>query len=280
MSGQIDGQLVDQFYGHEYLLTGILAGLQTAGKNLDSLTPDDLVPVDQLHIRGKMATMELAQRAGVRAGMQVLDVGGGIGGTARLLASEFNCKVTVLDVTDEFIRAGEALTERTGLSDRVTFHHGSALDMPFPDAHFDLVWTQHCTMNIADKERLFVEIWRVLRPGGRLALHEVMAGKASPVYYPVPWAREPTISEVRTPEEVRILIEATGFRVLDWVDNTALALDWFRQITKRTSTERSPVGLHLVMGEDFASMFRNQIRNLEEQRIAVIQGVAERPYTQ
>lgn len=276
MSKQINEKLVDQHYGQSNLTDAIFEGLEAAGKNLDTLTPDDLAPVDQFHVRGKVATLELAQRAGLKAGMHVLDVGGGIGGTARVLASEFNCKVTVLDLTEEYIRTGEALTQRMGLKDRIMFQQGNALDMPFPDMHFDLVWTQHSTMNIADKEQLFAEIWRVLRPGSYLALHEIMAGKVSPVYFPVPWARDSTISEIRSSEAVQKLLEETGFHVVDWADTSTVTLAWFQEFSKKLSAESSPLGFHLLLGKDFAVMVKNQVRNVAEHRIAIIQGIAER----
>ncbi|CAA9452538.1 MAG: hypothetical protein AVDCRST_MAG80-2450 [uncultured Rubrobacteraceae bacterium] len=149
--------------------------------------------------------------------MRVLDVGGGLGGPARNLASEIGCSVEVLDVTEEFCRAGEILTTRTGLGDLVSFRHASALDMPHPDASFDVVWMQHSSMNIADKERLYAEIHRVLRPGGHLALHEIMAGPVTPIHFPVPWARGPEISFLRPPEEVRALITGIGFEESAWM---------------------------------------------------------------
>jgi ubiquinone/menaquinone biosynthesis C-methylase UbiE len=210
--------------------------------------------------------------------MRALDVGGGLGGPARTLASEFGCTVEVLDLTEEFCRAGEVLTARTGLSDLVSFRHGNALEMPYPDASFDVVWTQHSSMNIADKERLYVEIHRVLRPGGRLALHEIMAGPTSPIHLPVPWAREPSISHLQPPGTVRSLIAATGFNEVAWVDETASATEWFHQRLPATTSEGPPpLGLHLLLGPDFGEMFRNQVLNLSEGRISAIQAVFERP---
>jgi ubiquinone/menaquinone biosynthesis C-methylase UbiE len=126
-------------------------------------------------------------------------VGGGIGGPARTLAAEFGCTVTVLDLTEAYCRLGEL----TGLSDRVSFRHGSAYDMPLGDGGFDVAWTQHSSMNMEDKERLYAEIRRVLRPGGTLVLHEVVAGPVQPVQFPVPWASDPSISFLRAPEEIR-----------------------------------------------------------------------------
>jgi SAM-dependent methyltransferase len=142
----------------------------------------------------------------------VLDVGGGLGGPARTLARELGCRVTVLDLTEAYCRMGEELTRRTGLAGQVEFRHGTALQMPFADAAFDVVWTQHSSMNVEDKERLYREIQRVARPGGRLAIHEIMAGAASPVHFPVPWAGDPSLSFLRPAEAVRRLLAGLGSR--------------------------------------------------------------------
>jgi MPBQ/MSBQ methyltransferase len=273
-----DESSVSEHYGSADPGARILAALRAAGKDPDALTPEDLAPVDQFHGRGREATLDLARSAGVKPGMRVLDVGGGLGGPARTLASEFGCTVEVLDLTEEFCRTGETLTTLTGLSDLVSFRHGSALEMPYPDANFDLAWTQHSSMNVADKKRLFAEIRRVLRPGGRLALHEILAGPASLVHFPVPWAREPGISHLQPPEKVRSLITTTGFTELVWIDETASATEWFRQRSPTTAPESTPhLGLHLLLGPDFDRMFRNQVRNLEEQRISIVKAVFERP---
>jgi kynurenine formamidase/SAM-dependent methyltransferase len=280
MNEQVNDGAVDQHYSRADLTETILAGLRAAGKNPDALVPTDLAPVDQFHTRGRDATLELARRAGVRAGLRVLDVGGGIGGAARTLVTEYSCHVTVLDLTEEYCRAGELLTARTGLADQVVFRHGSAVDIPFPDASFDVVWTQHSTMNIADKPRLYAELFRVVRGGGRLALHEIMAGPLAPVHFPVPWAREPAISHLLRPDQVRAIIAEAGFQEVDWIDETALATAWF---TERVAAIRAaqgvppPLGLHLLLGADSAMMFANLARNLTEQRVVVFQGLFERP---
>lgn len=268
-----------EHYGRHGLGNAILAGLHAAGKSLEALTPDDLAPVDQFHIRGKEATLELAHLAGLQRGMHVLDVGGGLGGPARTLARELGCHVTVLDLTEQYCRVGEDLTRRTGLHDHVVFQHGNALDMPFSDERFDAVWTQHSSMNIDDKECLCREIHRVLRPGGPLALHEITAGSNAPLHYPVPWARDPAISFLRPALALRTLLREVGFKQVTWRDVSAPSLEWFRR--RLAAMERaaapSPFGLQILLGADFGPMFRNQVRNLEEDRIAVIKGVWERP---
>jgi ubiquinone/menaquinone biosynthesis C-methylase UbiE len=279
VSGQDDYRSIGEHYASDDLAVAILTALHKAGNDLDSITAQDLTPVDQLHTRGKDATLELAHLAGITPEMRVLDVGGGLGGPARTLATEIGCSVEVLDVTEEFCRAGEMLTTRTGLGDLVSFRHASALDMPHPDASFDAVWMQHSSMNIADKERLYAEIHRVLRPGSHLALHEIMAGPVAPIHFPVPWARGPEISFLRPPEEVRALIASIGFDESAWVDDTASALRWFRErlaAADAASGELPPLGLHLVLGADLGQMFQNLARNLQEDRVVVVKGVFER----
>jgi len=274
----MDEKSVEQHYGRGDLFERILAGLQAAGKSIDPIRLDDLGPVDNFHTRGTAATQELMERAGIKAGMHVLDVGGGLGGTARFLASKVGCQVTVLDLTEEFCRTGKLLTERAGLSGQIDFRHDSALDIPFPDSHFDLVWMQHSAMNIADKERMYSEIYRVLRPGGQLAFHEVMAGEVFPIHFPAPWAREQTISYLRSPEAIRTLLKDTGFVEVDWLDETAICAAWFDQYAAGIlANPFPPVGLHLILGNDYPAIFQNHMRSLAEHRIAVIQAVFLRP---
>ena len=176
--------------------------------------------------------------------MRVLDVGDGLGGPARTLASEFGCAVKVLDLTEEFCRARAAFTTRTGLSDLVSFRHGSALEMPYPDASFDAAWTQHSSMNIADKGRLYGEIHRVLRPDGRLALHEILAGPVSPIYLPVPWARRPELNHLCPPDRCARTPRRNGLRRanLDRRDRSrpALAPGAARGNTRETTAARAP----------------------------------------
>lgn len=278
MPTPIDDCPVGAHYGRGDVGAAILEALRAARKNPDALRVEDLTPVDQFHICGREATLDLARRAGLTSIMRVLDIGGGVGGPARALASEIGCAVTVLDITEEYCRAGEMLTARTGLADRVAFRHGSALDLPFHPESFDAVWTQHSSMNIADKERLYAEIHRVLRPDGRLALHEIFAGASGAIHFPVPWAREASISHLRPASDMRALIERSGFTELDWVDESALALAWFRERAAAIESAGGPppLGLHLLLGPDVGEMFRNQVRNLEEARVVVVQAVFER----
>ena len=264
---------IDSHYARLDLGGTILEALRRAGKNLDALTIDDLAPVDQFHVRGKQSTLELAQRAGISTRLSILDVGGGLGGPARTLTTLFDCDVTVVDLTEEYCRVGEMLTARLGLAHRVRHEHADALALPFPDESFDVVWTQHSTMNIEDKPSLYAEFRRVLRPQGRYASQEIMQGINSPVHFPVPWARDPAISFLQPPEAIRVLIESAGFSASHWNDETASARSWYDKRIQISAAGLPPLGIHLLLGEDIVAMSHNQIRNLNENRIAVVQSV-------
>ena len=255
----------------------ILAALEKAGKDVNRLMPEDLTPIDQFHIRGRTATLELARAAGLHSAKYVLDVGSGVGGTARCLAKEFGCRVTGIDLTDEYCCATTMLSARIGLAHLVDYRQGDATKLPFDDQAFDIVWTEHAAMNIPDKTRLYKEIHRVLKPGGTLAIYDVLAGPSGPVLFPVPWARTLDTSFLVQPNELRKLLEEAGFTVTDWSDTTEAARAWFVSLAEKIRKEGFPsLGFHVLLGADFKAMAQNQGRNLEEGRIVLAQIVARK----
>lgn len=255
----------------------ILAALEKAGKDVNRLTPEDLAPVDEFHIRGRAATLELARAAGLDSTKRVLDVGSGVGGTSRCLAGQFGCRVIGIDLTDEYCRAAAMLSARIGLTDLVDYRQGDATDLPFNDGAFDVVWTEHVAMNIPDKPRLYSEMHRVLKPGGTLVIYDILAGPSGPVLFPVPWARTPDTSFLVRPEELRKLLEEAGFTIADWSDTTAAARAWFVSLDEKIRKEGlPPLGFHVLLGADFPAMAQNQRRNLEEGRIVLAQVIAKK----
>ena len=270
---------VARHYGRGGLLGRILAALADAGKDVEQLTIDDLAPVDEFHGRQRRATEELAAMLGSKPGERLIDIGSGIGGPSRYLAKVHGCRVSGIDLTDEFVSAAIDLTRRTGLSDRVDFRQGSAFDLPFADASFDLAWSQNVAMNIADRARWYAEVHRVLRPGGRFAIQDVTQGPAGAVHFPVPWGDRPDLSFLRTPEETRALLEAAGFTVLQWRDNTEASIAEFeaqRAAAAANPAARPALGIQLIIGPDFPEKLRTSQRNLREGRTRLINAVMQR----
>jgi len=263
-------QTVAAYWDRAGLTQAILDALASAGVSAERLTIDDLAPLDQFHGGGKPATTRLAQLGGLTPGTQVLDVGGGLGGPARTLAVEFGCTVTVLDLADSYVRAGEALTARTGLSGRVTHQVGNALELPFDAASFDVVWSQNAGMNIEDKETLVAGFRRVLRPGGKLVFQEPMAGPVQPPLFPLMWARDATTNFLRTPVQMRSMLEDAGFRVVAWEDATA-------ETSGGKAPSRGTSIQALVMGAELAAIAAAGRRNRDENRIVMVQAVCELP---
>src|SRR5215813_15328941 len=266
---------VETHYTTQDLGQTIYAALKAAGKDIDRLSLDDLAPVDEFHGGQRPATVRLAELVGFTGTERVLDVGSRVGGPSRYLAWRYGCPVSGVDLTAEFVRVAEMLTRLTGLVDKVDYRHGDALELPFEEQSFDVVWSQNAAMNIADRERLYREMRRVLKLGGRLALQEVAAGPGGPPHYPVPWAREPRISFLFTPQATRERLEQTGFRVLLWQDTSEPSLEAAR---RRAQAAEMPaaLGQHVAHGADWPMMARNSLRNLEERRTELFNAVLQR----
>ena len=259
-------------YTRGNLAERICEALERAGKRPERLQADDLAALDQFHIGGHASTLDLAKLAGIREGWMVLDVGGGIGGPARTLAKAMRCQVTVLELTPEFVDVGAMLSERMDLAGKVHYRLGSGTEMPYPDGKFDAVWTQHSTMNIADKDALYREAFRVLRSGGRLALHEITVVDGQVALYPTPWADSEDTSFLVTQADLRSLIASHGFKELAWNDTTDESRAWFRSISPSTAVPG--LSLQLVLSPEAR---RNAARNLEEHRVEAVQAAFERP---
>ena len=263
-----DSGAIEKHWSREGLERAMLDALAALGKATGPVTVDDLAPLDQFHGGGKGSTVRLARLAGLAPGTRVLDVGGGFGGPARTLAAEFGCRVTTIDLTESYVRAAVMLTARIGLSAHVAHRIGDALDLPFDDETFDVVWTQNSGMNIADKPGLYAGFHRVLRSGGLLVLQEPMAGPVQPPIFPLMWAADAGSSFLRAPDEMRALIEAAGFAARAWQDVTAeIAGPSMGAAVPPHSIQR------IVMGEGLDEIISAGHRNREDKRIVMMQAV-------
>ena len=270
-----------QHYGPRNLMERLRGALNGAGLAGKQVSPADLAPLDQFHTRGLAATVELAEAAAITRGASVIDIGSGLGGPSRYLAATYDCHVQGVDLSPAFVEAAAFLAERAGLADRVSYRCADALALPFEDGRFDLAWTQHVAMNIADRARLYSEVHRVLRSGGRFAIYDVVAASGAPLHYPVPWSRGPETSFLMTATAMRAALLERGFRIVSWTDRTEAGAAWFQEQRKARAEEGVPIvpilGLHLAMGPEFPVMAANLGRNLIEGRVGIVEAVLDRP---
>jgi SAM-dependent methyltransferase len=253
-------------YGRADLKTKLLARLAAAGRSVETLTLDDLAPIDQLHVRGLPATLELGEALSLSPGMRVLDVGSGTGGPSRRFASLYGCAITGIDLTQEYCDFAEFIAAKLGLARLLSYVCGSALAMPFPTGAFDAAYTQHVAMNIEDKATFYSEIARVIRPGASFGLYDLIKGEGGEVLFPVPWARTKATSFLSTASELAALLDASGFEIVRWRNSTAEALEWFNRLAE-AAKEAPLLRFNLLMGDAASVMGGNQWRNLGERRV-------------
>lgn len=256
----------------------ILAALQKAGKSLDNLTVEDLAPVDHFHARGLPATVDLADRLPVKPEDRILDIGCGLGGPARYFAKRFRCKVTGIDITPAFVDAGSRLTALLGMEEFVALEHGDGQCLPYAERIFDGAYTQHVTMNVADRRRFFDEAYRVLKPGAFFALTEHGLGPTGNPHHPVPWSTDGSGAYLMTPSETRTLLESAGFEdiVVEATGDKYLAA-YTRAMELAAQGALPPLGAHILLGESAPQKIRNAARNIEEGRTYPVQVLCRKP---
>jgi SAM-dependent methyltransferase len=271
-------QDVSQHYTHGKLLNAIREGLAAAGKTPESVTVDDLAPVDEFHIGGRTASEDFLGQLGLARGAHVLDVGCGLGGTARFVAQRYGCRVSGIDLTDEFVATGNALCGWVGLGDRVVLQCGSALALPFAAGTFDGAYMLHVGMNIDDKTRLCAEVARVLRPGGVFGVYDVMRTGPGALTYPVPWAMTEATSFVAAPGDYNAALNAAGFSVAAERVRRDFALDFFARLRAKTAAAGGPppLGLHVLMGKTTPAKVENMVANIAAGRIAPVELIARK----
>jgi len=169
------------------------------------------------------------------------------------------------------------LAEFVGIEKSVDYRHGAALNLPLQNESFDHAWTQHVAMNIADRARFYREIHRVLKPGGRLGIHDAVSGNGLPIIYPVLWSRSSANSFLVSAEAVELYLTDNGFHKVSWCDVTELGVAWFEK-QRQSRVLKTHLGLQIVMGEGFPEMSANFERNLKEGRVRLVRTIMERRF--
>jgi SAM-dependent methyltransferase len=264
-------QGVSQHYAAYDVLARIKEGLKAIGHEGSRVPPEAIKPVDEFHIGGAEATMALLARLDLD-GKDVLDIGCGIGGPARTMASHSSARVTGIDLTPQFIETARALSIMTGFGERVHFEVASATALPFADGTFDVATLLHVGMNIPDKAGLFKEAARVLRRQGVFAVYDVMRVGEGGLQFPGPWAEQEKLSALETPDVYRDAAGAAGLQLEVEENRSAVALDFFARIQAQVSSAApSPLGLHLLMGPTVKDKMTNMIAAIRAGSIAPVQ---------
>ena len=274
----IDLNLVANHYTRGDLLSAIRAGVEKLGKTPETVTIEDLAPVDEFHIGGRMATRSFLDQIGIRPEDHVLDVGCGIGGASRFAARTYGCQVTGMDLTEEYVETGNTLCSWLGQENRVKLSQGNALAMNLPDATVDKAFMLHVGMNIPDKASLAMEVWRVLRPGGVFGIYDIMEVGGDQLKYPVPWATVAKASSLASPANYKHSLMAAGFQIVSEQDRREFALDFFERLKANSALADGPppLGLHILMGKEAPTKVQNMIENVSRNRVAPIELIARK----
>lgn len=268
---------LSQHWAKGDVYTSIVAALEKAGKPLDSLTIEDIAPVDHFHARGFPATVELADKLPITNGQHILDIGCGLGGPARYLAHRFGCKVSGVDITPQFVEVADKLTGLLHMEGKVELSLGDGNHLPYPDATFDGAISQHVTMNVENRIQFFVEACRVLKPGAFFAITEHGLGASGDPQYPLPWSEDGSGAYLKTPDDTRGLLERSGFEDVVIERTGAKYLEGYNRVLALAARgELPPLGIHILMGETAPQKTRNAARNIEERRTEPIQVICRK----
>lgn len=272
---------IKSHYNSDHLTQKIKTAIAVTGKSLSQLNLKDLSPIDQLHTGGAPASISLFKKTRFSPGDRVLDAGCGIGGTSRLLAKEWQCKVIGIDLADRFIEAARFLTHCTGLEKKVAFRQGSVLDLPFEDQTFDAVLCQHLLMNIQNKSLAIREFFRVLKKGGRLILHEITKGENDQLSLPVPWAAKASISFLEPWDMLSDCIEKQGFTTEYYSNRSREATTWWSKVkafTQKRPPRPDTLGSGLIFGKNATAFGQNMHAGFENNSICLVEAVLKKSY--
>ncbi|MEN8229786.1 MAG: methyltransferase domain-containing protein [Bacteroidota bacterium] len=262
----------EQYYTPD-LFEDILDRLNQQEIDVNNVSRSDIAGVDEFHVRGAEVSKELVKNLDL-TDLRVLDVGCGIGGPSRMLADEFNCRVTGIDICQEYIRTAQKLSDLVDLKSHTRFIQADALNLPFASGSFDVVWTQHVQMNIEDKTRFYEEIDRVLTDTGIFIYYDIFRLNGEDVNYPVPWANNASVSFLATTSSMNNILHELGFIKSQSTDQTEKATQFLLGLFENLRKNGPPkLGLNVLMGGATKEKLGNILKGLEEEKIVLQSGI-------
>jgi len=263
---------IEKHYYRQDLYEDILNRLKDIGVDINNVNRKDIASVDEFHVRGAEISKELAKKANIN-NAELLDVGCGIGGPCRMLADEFNCNTTGIDLSKEFIKTAINLSKLVGLDTSTSFLQGDATNLPLKDNSFDVVWTQHVQMNISNKEKFYTEIDRVLRNNGTFIYYDIFKKGNDQVNFPMPWANKTEISFLSPPTEMNTILNNLGYKQLQSSNETENGIIFFEKLLKKIAENGPPkLGLNVLMGTTTKEKITNLLNALKEDKIILQSG--------
>jgi ubiquinone/menaquinone biosynthesis C-methylase UbiE len=266
-------QNIENHYLKEELYEDILNRLKEQDIDLNEVKRSDIAGADEFHVRGAAVSKELAESINLE-GATVLDVGCGLGGPCRMLADEYNCQATGIDLSNEYIRTAKELSNLVKLDSKTSFVQGDATSLPFDDNTFDVVWTQHVQMNIPGKENLYSEISRVLKPGGHFLYYDILKKEDGEINYPMPWATTSDMSFLFKETDMDSFLTQFGLTKEQSNDQTQAGIVFFDTLVAKLKEFGPPkMGLNVLMGETTKPKLMNLLGHLKSGELELKSGV-------
>ncbi len=253
-----------EHYSNPELINRIKLGLQKMGKSAETVTLDDLVSVDEFHVRGPMATQEIIKLLQPQANARLIDLGSGLGGPARRFAATVGCHVTGVDLSSDYCHAARELSQWLNLDSKTDFVQENVTELTGQeDSRYDGAFSIHVAMNIEDRNAFYTQAARVLKTGARFVMYDLILGSEdAEVKYPMPWAIDATDSFLRTETQMLVELEQAGFSIESTRDDSPQALEFLKAgIEKMQQNTPPPLSLATILGPVAQQVFPNLAQN-------------------
>ena len=165
-------------------------------------------------------------------GIRVLDIGSGYGGVARYLAKMFGCNVTALNLSEVENRRHRQMNEEQGVADLIEVIDGSFEDLPFPEANFDVVWSQDAICHSENRRRVVQEVVRVLDAGGQFVFTDILQADDCPDGVLQPILDRIHLTSLGSPSFYRSACEAAGLHEVSFQELTHYLIQHYERISK------------------------------------------------